>query len=109
MGVHEKVGYSPGRAQCSAMRAGDRARTRSHNHNDARRARVEAEMNKDETLRRSVSNVVEKQDEWLAKKVEQADAKNKKREEVPSSSGDPVNVEGPEAASPGTGEDEVVG
>ena len=105
----EKVGYSPGCAKCSAMRAGDRARTRRQHHHDACRARVEAEMNKDETLRRSASNTAEEQDEWLAKKVEQADAKNKKREEVPSSSGDPVNIEGPEPASRGTGEDEVLG
>ena len=76
--ILEQVGYTPSCSKCAALKAGDKARTKSHTHTEACRTRVEAEMKKHEPLRKMVEAMTERQNEWLAKQVEKEDKKGKK-------------------------------
>ena len=82
--VLDIVGYSRGCSKCAAMQAGDKRRTKNHHHSEACRSRVEQAMMSNESMKKAVVEIEERQNEWLARQVEQSE----KPVEAPGSSGD---------------------
>ena len=68
--ILEKVGYTPRCKKCAAMRANDKAKTNNLHHTDECRTRVEAEMEKDPTMKKAVQSAEDRQNEWFATRIE---------------------------------------
>ena len=66
-----KFGYSKGCPKCEALRRGDEHRTVHHNRECMKR--VDHEMNKDDALSRTLSEVEERKKGYLARQVETSD------------------------------------
>lgn len=71
--ILEKVGYSARCKKCAAMKKNGKVKTQNLMHSDECRARVEAEMEKGPAMRRAVQGATDRQNEWLARRIEQAD------------------------------------
>ena len=71
--VLKKVGYSDRCKKCTAMNANDKQKTKNNHHTDECRERVEAAMMQDPKLKRSAVDAENRQNEWLAKQLEDRD------------------------------------
>ena len=76
-----------------AMRIGDKSKTKNSHHTDECRTRVEEEMMKHESLRKMATNATERQNEWLAKRIEQEEMQKKRNAEAATEEALEVPVE----------------